>query len=38
MELGVGVHTMYSHRMLCVSCTGMTFPACVTVTLSPVIM
>ena len=41
MELGVGVHTTYRHRMLYVSCTGMTFStftACVTVTLSPVIM
>ena len=40
-ELGVGVHTMYRHRLLYESCTGInffTFPACVTVTLSPVII
>ena len=38
MELGVGVHTTYRHRLLYVSCTGVTFstfPACVTLTLSP---
>ena len=38
MELGVGVHTTYRHRLLYVSCTRMTFytfAACVTVTLSP---
>ena len=40
MELCVGVHTTYRHRLLYVSCTRMsffTFPAYVTVTLPPLI-